>query len=60
MSKFEVFEQRKQALRQMEEKAVEKQHTKGKLTARERLNVLFDEGTFYEISSFVDARVQND
>ncbi len=60
MSKFEVFEQRKQALKQMEEKAVEKQHTKGKLTARERLNVLFDEGTFYEINSFVDAIIQND
>ncbi len=54
MSKFEVFEQRKKTLQKMEEKAVEKQHTKGKLTARERLNVLFDEGTFYELSSFID------
>ncbi len=54
MSKFEVFEQRREYLQKMEEKAVEKQHTKGKLTARERLNVLFDEGTFYELSSFID------
>ncbi len=55
MSKFEVFEQRKNILKEMENKAVEKQHLKGKLTARERLNILFDEGTFYEINSFVDA-----
>jgi acetyl-CoA carboxylase carboxyltransferase component len=29
----------------MEEVAVQKQHAKLKLTARERVNILFDEGT---------------
>lgn len=29
------------------------QHSKGKLTARERLEILFDEGTFREINSFI-------
>src|SRR3972149_1032175 len=35
------------------EKAIKKQHSKGKLTARERINLLFDEGTFEEIDAFV-------
>ena len=30
----------------------EKQHKKGKLTARERIDILFDEGTFEEIDAF--------
>ncbi|NPV90467.1 MAG: methylmalonyl-CoA carboxyltransferase [Firmicutes bacterium] len=34
-------------------KMVEKQHAAGKLTARERINFLFDEGTFQEIDRFV-------
>ena len=38
---------------------VEKQHEKGKLTARERINLLFDEGTFYEIDSLVKHRSTN-
>ena len=32
---------------------IEKQHKTGKLTARERLNILFDEGTFVEFDKFV-------
>lgn len=32
--------------------AAEKQHSKGKLTARERLELLFDPGTFDEIDAF--------
>ncbi|NMA02334.1 MAG: methylmalonyl-CoA carboxyltransferase, partial [Clostridia bacterium] len=31
------------------EKAIQKQHDRGKLTARERLALLFDEGTFTEL-----------
>ncbi len=34
------------------EKAVQKQHDGGKMTARERLNHLFDEGTFQEVQLF--------
>ena len=32
--------------------AVKAQHSKGKLTARERINILFDEGTFEEVDAF--------
>lgn len=38
------------------EKAVAKQHERGKYTARERLEMLFDEGTFKEIDRFVTHR----
>ncbi len=38
------------------EARIQKQHEKGKLTARERLNLLFDEGTFVEIDAFVKHR----
>jgi acetyl-CoA carboxylase carboxyltransferase component len=41
------------------EKAVAKQHEKNKLTARERLKLLFDEGTFREIDMFVNHRCVN-
>ena len=40
-------------------KAIEKQHGKGKLTARERLNLLFDEDTFVELDMFVRHRCTN-
>jgi len=40
-------------------KAIEAQHQKGKLTARERLDYLFDEGTFREIDMFVQHRCTN-
>lgn len=35
---------------------IEKQHAKGKLTARERIDLLLDEGTFVEINPFVQHR----
>ncbi|AAV86709.1 methylmalonyl-CoA carboxyltransferase [Anaplasma marginale str. Dawn] len=38
---------------------VEKQHSKGKLTARERLEVLLDEGSFQEYGVFVEHRSAN-
>ncbi len=38
------------------EKRIESQHTKGKLTARERIDLLLDENSFYEIGSFVTHR----
>jgi len=40
-------------------KRIEKQHAKGKLTARERINLLFDEGTFVELDAFVKHRCTN-
>lgn len=53
MNKSQIYEQRIKALREMEDNATQKQHLKGKLTARERINVLFDEGTFFEFDAFV-------
>ena len=41
------------------EKAVAKQHDQGKLTARERLDILFDDGTFRELDMFVSHRCVN-
>lgn len=40
-------------------KRIEKQHALGKLTARERINLLFDENTFVEIDAFVTHRCTN-
>jgi methylmalonyl-CoA decarboxylase alpha subunit len=41
------------------EKAVQKQHEKGKYTARERILKLLDEGSFVEIDAFVKHRCVN-
>jgi acetyl-CoA carboxylase carboxyltransferase component len=41
------------------EKRIEAQHAKGKLTARERINVLLDEGSFEELDMFVTHRCTN-
>lgn len=41
------------------EKRVEKQHEKGKLTARERIHFLMDEGSFEEIGMLVQHRSKN-
>lgn len=41
------------------EKRVEKQHAKGKLTARERLDLLFDKGSFVEVNALVKSRCHN-
>ena len=35
---------------------IDKQHEKGKLTARERIEMFFDEGTFVELDMFVKHR----
>lgn len=41
------------------QKRIDAQHASGKLTARERLDVLFDEGSFIEIDVFVSHRCNN-
>lgn len=41
------------------EKRIKKQHERGKLTARERINLLLDEGSFIEIDAFVKHRCTN-
>lgn len=38
------------------QKRIETQHSKGKLTARERIEYLFDEGSFQEVGAFIESR----
>ncbi len=55
----ELKQKEKEILGMGGEKALEKRREKGKLNARERLNVLFDEGTFRELDMFVTHRCTN-
>ena len=55
--KISAFEEKEQSLKLMGgEKQIKKQHDANKLTARERLAILFDEGTFQEVQLFVQHR----
>ena len=57
MNKTAILEQKKaEALLGGGEKRIEAQHKKGKLTARERIQLLLDEGSFEEIGMFVTHR----
>ena len=50
---FARFLERRKIYRlQQGEDSVKKQHSKGKLTARERIELLFDESTFEEVDAF--------
>ena len=50
---FEKFLERQDALaRQYGKEYEDKQHNRGKLTARERITFLFDEGTFEEVDAY--------
>jgi propionyl-CoA carboxylase beta chain len=52
--KFDELERKNQeALLGGGEKRIEQQHAKGKLTARERVQLLMDEGSFEELGKFV-------
>jgi len=51
---YRTFIERQDALKkQFSHKQAEKQHSKGKLTAHERISLLFDNGSFEEIDAFV-------
>ncbi len=50
----EMEERRKRVLLGGGEKRIEKQHQQGKLTARERIEYLLDEGSFVELGTFVE------
>ena len=59
-NKLELLEKKEEQIRQMGgTEKVAQQHEKGKLTARERLDLLFDPGTFREIDLFVKHRSTN-
>ncbi|SFH73665.1 methylmalonyl-CoA decarboxylase alpha subunit [Tindallia magadiensis] len=60
VNKLEEMQQSKAKIQQGGgEKKIASQHEKGKLTARERLNLLFDENTFVELDAFVKHRCVN-
>ncbi|MEC8094637.1 MAG: carboxyl transferase domain-containing protein, partial [Pseudomonadota bacterium] len=50
-----MLEERREVARQGGgEKRIEAQHARGKLTARERIDLLLDPGSFEEIDMFVE------
>ena len=55
----ELLEKRNQARLGGGEKRIAKQHEKGKLTARERIDLLLDEGSFEEFDMFVTHRCKD-
>lgn len=55
----ELAKKNKEALLGGGEKRIEVQHKKGKLTARERISLLLDEGSFEEIGKFVMHRCKD-
>src|ERR687893_244841 len=52
----QLEELRHAAVHSASEQAIEKQHAKGKLTARERIDKLLDPGSFQELDTFVRHR----
>ncbi|MDH4057377.1 MAG: methylmalonyl-CoA carboxyltransferase, partial [Cyclobacteriaceae bacterium] len=55
----ELDRKNKEALLGGGEKRIEQQHSKGKLTARERVQLLVDEGSFEELGKFVMHRCKD-
>lgn len=55
----ELIELREKARMGGGEKGIESQHAKGKFTARERISMLLDEGSFEEFDMFVTHRCTN-
>ena len=55
----DLVERRAKALLGGGQKRIDAQHQKGKLTARERLAILLDEGSFEEFDMFVQHRCTN-
>ena len=58
--KIDLMHAKKEKILQGGGKArIDKQHEKGKMTARERIEMFFDEGTFVELDMFVKHRCTN-
>ena len=55
----ELDERRNKALAGGGKARVEKQHQSGKMTARERIEVLLDKDTFVEVDGFVESRIDD-
>ena len=54
-----LVEKREKAVQGGGAKAIAKQHEKGKMTARERIDAILDPGSFVEIDEFVEHRCVN-
>ena len=52
----ELEERRAKAINGGGQARIDKQHERGKLTARERLEILFDEGSFVEVNNLMTSR----
>ena len=52
----ELEERRTKAIIGGGQARIDKQHERNKLTARERLDILFDEGTFVEVNNLMTSR----
>ncbi|HMT67388.1 MAG TPA: carboxyl transferase domain-containing protein, partial [Bacteroidales bacterium] len=55
----QLLDYREKARKGGGEKRIKDQHSKGKLTARERINLLLDEGSFEEFDMFVTHRTED-
>lgn len=55
----DLYDKRREVERGGGDERIEKQHQKGKLTARERIDILLDEGSFVELNPFIEHRGQS-
>lgn len=52
----ELYDRRREVELGGGDEKIDKQHEKGKLTARERIDLLLDKGTFVELNPFIEHR----
>ena len=55
----ELDRRRQKALLGGGQSRIDKQHASGKMTARERIEVLLDPGTFVEVDGFIESRIDD-
>jgi propionyl-CoA carboxylase beta chain len=55
----EMYERRRKVELGGGDKKIDAQHNRGKLTARERIDLFLDEGTFVELNPFIEHRATN-
>jgi propionyl-CoA carboxylase beta chain len=55
----ELYDKRREVELGGGDERINKQHEKGKLTARERIDYLLDDGTFVELNPFIEHRVSD-
>src|SRR5438132_1909124 len=56
----QLSKRKEQALHAGSERAVERQHAKGKMTARERIEYLLDDGSLVELDQLARSRAEID